>query len=53
MKQKARFEKFVNVDYIVVGYRSMNGQYISIALKKAISVDICYTAWVVIAIVLT
>jgi len=46
MKQKARFEKFVNVDYIVVGYRSMNGQYISIALKKPYqSISVIQPEW--------
>jgi len=35
MKQKTRYKKFGNI-----GYRSMNGQYIGIRPKKAISVDL-------------
>jgi len=35
IKQKARFKKFGNI-----GYRSMNGRYIGIGPKKAISVDL-------------
>jgi len=35
MKQKERFKPFGNIDY-----RSMNGRYIGIGPKKAISVDL-------------
>jgi len=35
MKQKIRFKNFGNI-----GYRSMNGRYIGIGLKIAISVDL-------------
>jgi len=35
MKQKTRFKNFGNI-----GYRFMNGRYIGICPKKAISVDL-------------
>jgi len=35
MKQKTRFKNFVNI-----GYRPMNGRYISIGLKNVISIDL-------------
>ena len=37
MKQKTRFKIFGNI-----GYRSMNGRYIDIGPKKAVSVDLYY-----------
>jgi len=36
-KQKTRSENFGNIG---VGYQSMNGRYIGISPKKAISVDL-------------
>jgi len=37
MKQTTRFKNFGSIG---IGYRSMNGRYISIGPKKAISVDL-------------
>jgi len=37
IKQKTRFKNF---EILAIGYRRMNGRYISIGLKKAISVDL-------------
>ena len=37
MKQKGRLKNFVNIS---IGYRSMNGRYVSIGPKKAISLDL-------------
>jgi len=37
MKQKTRFKNFGNIG---IGYQSMNGWYIGIGLKTAISVDL-------------
>jgi len=37
MKQKTRFKNFGNIG---IGYQSMNGWYVDIGPKKAISVDL-------------
>jgi len=39
MKQKTRFKNYENIG---IGYRSMNGRYIGIGPKKAISVNLYY-----------
>jgi len=48
MKQKTRFQNFENIP---IGCRSMNGQYIGIGPKKAISADLWYKATVTVLLI--